>query len=74
MHNLDRADIQHLQEAALTAQHRAVMHLAVSWLTLDLFLGFMMGQLACTSSRFVIPKSSQVASIPSPQVGPSCKP
>ncbi len=50
MHNFDRPDIQHVQEAALTAWHRAVMHLAVSWLTLDLFLGYMMGQLACTSS------------------------
>ncbi len=73
MHNLDRADIQHLQKAALTACHRAVMHLAVSRLTLHLFLGYMMGQLACTSSLFVISKSSQVASIPSPQVIPSRK-
>lgn len=46
MHNLDWADIQHVQKAALTAWHRAVVHLAVSWLPLDLCLGYMMGQLA----------------------------
>ncbi len=44
----DRLNLDHIQNAALAARHRAAVHSAVHWLAFYLLLGDVMDQPACT--------------------------